>query len=151
MRIVLQRVLRADVRVNGKVTGAIEDGIVVMLGVSADDTENEVRQMADKLINIRIFTDSDDKKNLSLRDISGGILLIPNFTLFADCSRGRRPYYSLGADHQKAEALYNCFSDYLRERGVNVQTGVFRQRMYINMECDGPVTIVLNSEDLKRK
>lgn len=143
MRIVLQRVSSASVTVDGKVTGSIGTGYLVLLGVGQGDTEDDCRRLADKLINLRIFSDENGKINLSLADVGGEILIVSQFTLYADCRKGNRPNFIQAGKPDEAERLYNYFADYCRSKGKNVETGIFGADMKVELVNDGPFTIVL--------
>jgi D-tyrosyl-tRNA(Tyr) deacylase len=148
MRAVVQRVSEASVTVEGKRVGAIEKGLLVYLGVAGGDTERDADYLADKVAGLRIFTDSEDKMNLSVQDIGGGILVVSQFTLLADARKGRRPSYSDAAEPEKANPLYLYFVDQLRKRGLTVETGVFQASMRVQYINEGPVTILLDSTKL---
>ncbi|MCR5636923.1 MAG: D-tyrosyl-tRNA(Tyr) deacylase [Clostridiales bacterium] len=150
MKAVIQRCARACVTVNGEVTGKIDKGFVVLLGVEQGDEIPHADAVADKIYSMRIFCDENGKINLSLGDVGGSLLVISNFTLCADCSHGNRPYFGEAADPEKAEQLYNYFCDRLSGK-LNVQKGVFGADMKLELLNDGPVTIVLDSRDLKIK
>jgi len=143
MRIVLQRVSSASVTVDGKVTGRIGTGYLVLLGVGQGDTEDDCRRLADKLINLRIFSDENGKINLSLADVGGELLIVSQFTLYADCRKGNRPNFIQAGKPDEAERLYNYFADYCRSKGKNVETGIFGADMKVELVNDGPFTIVL--------
>ncbi len=150
MKAVIQRCTRACVTVDGKVTGKIDKGFVVLLGIEQSDEIPHANAVADKIYSMRIFCDENGKINLSLGDVGGSVLVISNFTLCADCSHGNRPFFGEAADSEKAEELYNYFCDRLSQR-INVQKGVFGADMKLELLNDGPVTIVLDSRDLKIK
>ena len=144
MRAVVQRVTEASVTVDGSVVGAIGPGLLVLLGVGPEDTEAQARWLANKLVGLRIFEDEAGKMNLSLLDIGGGALVVSQFTLFGDCSKGRRPSFVHAAPPAIAEPLYERFADLVREAGVErVQTGVFGASMSVALVNDGPVTLIL--------
>lgn len=143
MKIVLQRCSQAKVKVKGIVTGAIHKGFVLLVGVTHDDTEKEAEWLADKIVNLRIFEDADGKMNRSLKDEEGEILSVSQFTLYADCNKGRRPSFVDAAPPDKANPLYEYFNELLRIRGVKVETGVFGAMMEVDLINDGPVTLVL--------
>jgi len=143
MRIVLQRVTSASVTVGGEVTGRIGTGYLVLLGVGQDDTEEDCRRLADKLINLRIFSDENGKINLSLADVGGELLIVSQFTLYADCRKGNRPNFIQAGKPDEAERLYNYFADYCRSKGKHVETGIFGADMKVELVNDGPFTIVL--------
>ncbi len=143
MRIVLQRVTSASVMVGGEVTGRIGTGYLVLLGVGQGDTEEDCRRLADKLINLRIFSDENGKINLSLADVGGELLIVSQFTLYADCRKGNRPNFIQAGKPDEAERLYNYFADYCRSKGKHVETGIFGADMKVELVNDGPFTIVL--------
>lgn len=143
MRIVLQRVTSASVRVDGELTGAIDKGYLLLFGVGHDDTEEDCRRLADKIINLRIFSDENDKINLSLADVGGAILVVPQFTLYADCRKGNRPNFIQAAKPDEANRLYEYFVEYCRSKGQKVGTGRFGADMKVQLLNDGPFTIVL--------
>ena len=143
MRIVLQRVTSASVTVGGEVTGRIGTGYLVLLGVGQGDTEEDCRSLADKLINLRIFSDENGKINLSLADVGGELLIVSQFTLYADCRKGNRPNFIQAGKPDEAERLYNYFADYCRSKGKHVETGIFGADMKVELVNDGPFTIVL--------
>ncbi len=143
MKVVLQRVTSASVTVDGSVCGKIGKGYLVLLGIGADDTEEDCRRLADKIINLRIFSDENDKINLSLSDVDGELLVVSQFTLYADCRKGNRPNFIQAAKPEKAEVLYNYFTDYCRSKGKHTETGIFGADMKVELLNDGPFTIVL--------
>ena len=143
MRIVLQRVTSASVTVGGEVTGRIGTGYLVLLGVGQGDTEEDCRRLADKLINLRIFSDENGTINLSLADVGGELLIVSQFTLYADCRKGNRPNFIQAGKPDEAERLYNYFADYCRSKGKHVETGIFGADMKVELVNDGPFTIVL--------
>lgn len=143
MRIVLQRVASASVTVDGEVTGRIGRGYLVLLGVGQDDTEEDCRRLADKLINLRIFPDENDKINLSLSDVGGELLVVSQFTLYADCRKGNRPNFIQAGKPDEAEKLYSYFAEYCRSKGKHVETGIFGADMKVELVNDGPFTLVL--------
>ena len=146
MRCVVQRVSSASVTVNGTVSGRIEAGLMVLIGVSADDTEADLKYMAEKVPNLRIFDDDNSVMNRSLLDAGGSILAVSQFTLYGDARGGRRPSYIRAAKPDKADALYEQLIARWREKGVHVETGIFRTDMKVALVNDGPVTILLDSE-----
>lgn len=143
MRIVLQRVSSASVTVDGKICGEIGVGYLVLLGVGQGDTEEDCRRLADKIINLRIFSDENDKINLSLSDVGGGLLVVSQFTLYADCRKGNRPNFIQAGKPDEAERLYNYFADYCRSKGKHVETGIFGADMKVQLVNDGPFTVIL--------
>ena len=151
MRCVIQRVSKAKVTVDGKVTGEIEKGFMVLLGVMDGDTDEEMRLLAKKVGEIRIFTDENEKMNLSLSQVGGSVLLVSQFTLCADLSKGRRPSFTLSAPVSEAKRLYLAFGEELKKYGVSdVQYGVFGADMAVELCNDGPVTIVMDTDIWKK-
>ena len=148
MRFVCQRALEAEVKVNGRSVGRIGRGLLVFLSVGKGDTETDAQFMADKLVNLRIFADDAGKMNLSVQDISGGILLVSNFTLHGDCRKGRRPGFDTAAEPALAQQLYEKVADLIRKQGVPVEKGVFGEYMQVTSTNDGPVTFLLDSTKL---
>lgn len=146
MRAVVQRVKEARVEVDGQITGAIEKGLMVFLGVGRDDDGADGEFMADKLANLRIFRDDEDRMNLSVKDAGGAILLISQFTLYGDCRKGRRPSFDAAAEPEQAKKLYADTIALIRAKGVDVETGIFAARMQVFSQNDGPVTFILDSE-----
>lgn len=148
MRAVVQRVTTAAVtqQATGEVSGRINRGLVVLLGVAEGDTAADARYLADKIVGLRIFEDENDKMNLSLTDVGGQMLAVSQFTLLADCRRGRRPSFTEAAKPAEAEALYQVFVDEAK-KSVPVQTGVFRTDMLVEIYNDGPVTIILDTRE----
>ncbi|WP_163328546.1 D-aminoacyl-tRNA deacylase [Desulfurobacterium thermolithotrophum] len=147
MKVVLQRVLSGKVIVAGEVVGEIGQGIVVLVGFEKGDINSYIDKMADKIINLRIFEDATGKMNLSLKDVNGALLIVPNFTLAADCRKGRRPSFQSSEDPEKAEEMFKKFVEKCKEFGVEVQTGIFGADMKVHIVNDGPVTFILNSRD----
>ena len=147
MRAVVQRVNRASVSVNNEIIGSIDKGLIILLGVSGDDTKKDVLYLADKITHLRIFADDDEKMNLSLQDIKGEMLIVSQFTLYGDCRKGRRPSYSKAANPEKAKLLYQSFIDAVQNNGIRVATGKFQAMMEVNIINDGPVTILLDSNN----
>ena len=145
MRAVLQRVKRAKVTVGEEVTGEIGAGILVLLGVRGADSEKEVVWLAEKIVNLRIFDDEDGKMNLSVSDTGGGLLVVSQFTLYGDASRGRRPSYIDAARPDKANELYEAFVAECRKLVPKVETGRFQAMMDVELVNDGPVTIILDT------
>ncbi len=146
MRAVVQRVSRAVVRVDGAVVGAIERGLLVLLGVAVADGEVQARWTADKVARLRIFGDEAGKMNRSVEDVRGGVLVVSQFTLLGDAHTGNRPSFTSAAPPDRASGLYQRVCALLRERGLPVAEGVFRAHMEVEMVNDGPVTILLDSE-----
>jgi D-tyrosyl-tRNA(Tyr) deacylase len=148
MRACVQRVREASVTVGGKVCGRIERGLVVLLGVMAGDGKEDAAWMASKIVELRIFNDDDGKMNRSLVDVGGGMLVVSQFTLAGDCRKGRRPSFDAAAAPELAQSLYERFVELVRERGVDVATGRFREHMDVSLVNDGPVTMLLDSRKL---
>ena len=147
MKAVIQRVSKASVEVNGQILGTVKMGLVVLLGVKTGDTEADAAYLANKIINLRIFGDSDGKFNLSALDVKAGILAISQFTLYGDCRKGRRPSFTHAAHPDISEPLYNKFVEFLNKSGLIVQQGQFGAHMLVEIFNDGPVTIIIDSED----
>jgi D-tyrosyl-tRNA(Tyr) deacylase len=143
VRVVVQRVARASVTVDGREVGAVERGLVVLVGIASGDGDEAVAWMADKVAGLRVFPDDDGKMNRSLLEIGGGALVVSQFTLYGDATRGRRPSFIEAAPPEAAEPIYQRFVEALRGRGVAVATGVFGATMAISLVNDGPVTLVI--------
>ena len=148
MRACVQRVRRACVTVGGEVCGQIGRGLLVLLGVAADDVSEDARQLADKIAALRIFPDENDQMNRSLAEIGGAMLVVSQFTLLGDCRKGRRPSFVAAAPPEQAENLYQAFVDAVMSLGIAVSTGRFRQHMQVSLTNDGPVTMLLDSRKL---
>jgi D-tyrosyl-tRNA(Tyr) deacylase len=148
MRAVVQRVSRGEVRVDGRVTGAVGRGFVVLLGVAREDVEQDAQALADKVAGLRVFEDAAGKMNLALADVGGGLLVVSQFTLLGDARKGNRPSFVDAAPPEQGSALYERFCALLREKGLRVETGVFRATMEVELVNDGPVTILLDSRRL---
>ena len=146
MRAVVQRVSEAAVTVAGETAGVIPKGLMVLLGVGKSDTEVDAVYLADKIVNLRIFEDAEEKMNLSVADVNGEILVVSQFTLYGDVRKGRRPGFDQAAPPDEAERLYEVFINRCRETGVKVETGRFRTHMMVSLTNDGPVTILLDSQ-----
>lgn len=147
MKAVIQRTNDASVSVDDKIVGEIDEGLVVLLGVTHEDTEEDIQYLVNKIINLRIFEDEAGKMNLSLRDKGGSILSISQFTLYADTRKGRRPSFIKAAKPDDANRLYEQFNDSLRQEGILVETGKFGAMMDVTFTNNGPVTIIIDSKD----
>ena len=148
MRAVIQRVTEASVKVDGKITGEIGKGILIFLGVGEGDTEKDLRYIADKTIGLRIFSDENDKMNLSVQDIGGEILVVSQFTLYGDCRKGKRPSFSSSMEPVAAKRMYEEFIEYVSEQGIRTAHGIFGADMKVELLNDGPVTILLDSSKI---
>ena len=147
MRLVIQRVNHASVTVDRERIGAIDRGLLVFLGIADGDTEDMVNKYVKKLSGLRIFEDENGKTNLSLTDVGGEILVVSQFTLYADCKKGNRPSFSLAGERHHAEKMYLYFNEYMRSLGVKVDEGIFGADMKVRLLNDGPVTIILDSSE----
>ena len=148
MRAVIQRVSQASVTVEGEITGQIERGFLVLLGVGNDDTEDDAVYLAGKVVGLRVFEDADGKMNLSLADVGGAMLVVSQFTLYGDARKGRRPSFIEAARPDKANQLYESFCAEVRGQGIRVETGRFQKHMDVALVNDGPVTLLLDSGKL---
>ncbi|MBR2787538.1 MAG: D-tyrosyl-tRNA(Tyr) deacylase [Erysipelotrichaceae bacterium] len=148
MRLVVQRVNKAECKVEDHITGNIDVGYMVLVGLGVSDDEKIVEKMAEKLSKLRIFSDENDKINLSIHDVKGKILSISQFTLYANCAKGNRPSFTDALGGDKARELYRYFNECLRKLDIEVEEGIFGADMKISLTNDGPVTIILDSEDL---
>lgn len=148
MRAVVQRVDKADVTVDGQVTGSVKKGLLVLLGVAEGDTEKDLQYMVDKVTGLRIFEDDADKMNLSVKDVGGELLVVSQFTLCGDARKGKRPSFDKAAKPDLANAYYEKFVELCMEQGLHVETGVFRAHMLVGLVNNGPVTILLDSTKL---
>ncbi|WP_417389261.1 D-aminoacyl-tRNA deacylase [Gimesia sp.] len=146
MRAVVQRVSRASVTVNGEITGEIEQGFLVLLGVEQDDTQDDVIYLAQKSAGLRVFEDADGKMNLALSDVNGKMLVVSQFTLLGDCRKGRRPSFVNAARPEQANELYQSFVAEVRGQGIEVETGRFQEHMDVELVNDGPITLLLDSK-----
>jgi D-tyrosyl-tRNA(Tyr) deacylase len=146
MRAVVQRVKSAKVEVEKNITGSIDRGLLVLLGIEDDDNMDDVTYLADKICNLRIFEDENDKMNLSAIDVKGGLLVVSQFTLYGDCRKGRRPNFMMAARPDFAEKLYNMFVDECKKYISRVETGKFQAYMDVTLINDGPVTLLLDSK-----
>ena len=147
MKAVVQRSKHASVTVNGETTGEIDFGLVVLLGVTHEDTIEDAAYLASKIANLRIFEDDNDRMNLSVKDKGGAILSISQFTLYGDCRKGRRPNFMKAAKPSEAAILYEEFNELLRKEDLDVQTGIFGEMMDVQLTNDGPVTLVIESNE----
>lgn len=145
MRAVIQRVKEARVEVEGRVTGSIGAGLVVLVGVSKTDSHRDADYLADKILGLRIFSDESGKMNRSVVEVNGGLLIVSNFTVYGDCRKGRRPSFDLAAGPEKAEELYQYFVNRARAAPITVETGIFRASMSVYLVNDGPVTLSCDS------
>lgn len=150
MRALIQRVTRASVTVDGETVGAIGKGLLVLLGVTDTDTEQEVSLLTDKLLKLRIFADSENKTNCSIRDVDGALLVISQFTLCADCRKGTRPNFSHAAKPDEANRLYELFLAQCRAAISQVECGVFGAHMQVALLNDGPFTVMLDTDELRK-
>lgn len=148
MRVLIQRVAHATCTVDNKITGKIEKGYMLLVGFQDSDNEQIIEKMADKIINLRINDDQDGKMNLSIQDVSGDILSISQFTLYANSKKGRRPSFDESASGPIAKPMYERFNEILRNKGMHVEEGIFAAEMQIDLCNDGPITIWLDSEEL---
>ncbi len=151
MRALIQRVSEARVSVGGAIVGSIGEGLLVLLGVGKDDSEREADILAEKIANLRIFDDDAGKMNRSLMDVQGGMLVVSQFTLYADTRRGRRPSYISAAPPDEANRLYEYFKEQVESTGIKVESGEFQAMMDVALINNGPVTIWLDTEDLKKE
>ena len=149
MRVVLQRVAHASVKVDGEVIGKINQGFLLLVGITQSDTEEIVRKMAKKCAQLRVFEDENGKMNKGLADIHGEILSISQFTLYADCKKGRRPGFDKAARGDIAEPLYDRFNEEIRSYDIHVETGAFGADMKVELLNDGPVTIIFDSKEME--
>lgn len=145
MRAVVQRVVYSNVKVDGNIVGEINKGFNVLIGISKEDTEDDIKYIKDKLINLRIFEDENNKMNLSLSDIKGELLIISQFTLYGDVRKGRRPNFMNALGGNEAKIFYDRFIEIMKDTGLKVETGIFGANMKVDIENDGPVTILLDS------
>lgn len=143
MKLVVQRVKNAKVEVEGKTVGEIEKGFLVLLGVTHNDTKETADYLVKKLCNLRVFEDENEKMNLALKDVNGKLLIVSQFTLYADCTGGNRPSFVNAAKPEMANELYEYFCNKCKEKGIEVQKGIFGADMKVSLLNDGPVTIIL--------
>lgn len=147
MRAVIQRTTNAHVMVENEIVGEINHGLVVLIGVTHDDTLEDVQYLANKIVHLRIFEDDDQKMNLSVKDVAGSILSISQFTLYGDTSKGRRPNFMQAAPPSYANELYEAFNAHIIDHGINVKTGQFGKMMDVEFTNAGPVTLILDSKE----
>src|ERR1700719_1222014 len=145
MRAVVQRVCRAQVTVNGEITGQIGLGLLVLLGVGRDDTNTDATYLVEKIAGLRVFEDAQGKMNLNLQDVGGSVLAVSQFTLYGDVRRGKRPSFDAAAPPEKARRLYELFVEQIRAAGLRCETGRFQEMMQVELVNEGPVTILLDS------
>jgi len=143
MKLVIQRVDSAEVEVEGKLVSKIEKGFLILMGVAATDDGSEIEWLAKKTVGLRIFQDAENKMNLSLKDVNGEILLVSQFTLYANCKKGKRPSFIDAAQPDKAEKYYDIFAEELEKNGIKTKKGIFGAFMEVSLENNGPVTIIL--------
>jgi D-tyrosyl-tRNA(Tyr) deacylase len=148
MKFVIQRVSSANVSVDNKIVGTIDSGFLVLIGITHTDNHEIADALVKKLLNLRVFTDEQGKMNLSLKDVNGSLLLVSQFTLYADCTHGNRPSFTNAAKPDYANDLYEYIIDKCKNESINVQTGIFGAKMDINLINDGPVTIIFDSNEL---
>lgn len=148
---VIQRVSRAEVSVGGEIKGMCEKGLLVLAAVTVDDGEEDLVLLSEKISKLRIFSDENGKLNFSVKDVDGGILAVSNFTLAASCKKGNRPDFGGSAPYAEAEKLFDRFTHLLREKVGKVETGVFGADMEVSLVNDGPLTVILDSRDLRPK
>ena len=145
MRIIVQRSKEACVTVSKNIIGKIDQGLVLLVGVTHEDREEDAAYLADKIVHLRIFEDENGKMNHSLLDVGGGILSVSQFTLYGDCRKGRRPNFMAAAKPEYALSIYQYFNEQLKQKGVHVETGEFGAMMNVSLNNDGPVTLILES------
>ena len=146
MRVVLQRVQSGSVTIGDDVIGSISRGLVILLGITHGDTEKDVVYLAEKCVNLRIFSDADGRFNLSAIDVVAELLIVSQFTLYADCRKGKRPNFIEAAPSEQSKPLYDSFISHIRESGIKVESGKFGGKMRVTIVNDGPVTIILESK-----
>ena len=142
MKVILQKVKKASVSVDGKIVGEIDKGYCLLVGVHKESTEADAKYLAKKIVEARLFEDENEKLNLGLKDVNGSILSVSQFTLYADTKKGKRPSFTNAASAEEANELYNKFNEYLREEAIKVETGIFQAMMEVDIINDGPVTII---------
>jgi len=148
MRVVVQRVKRASVEIEEKIVGQIGRGVLVLLGIAKDDTVNDIQWMLDKITNLRIFENENGKLDKSLMDISGELLVVSQFTLYGDCSKGRRPSFTGAMDPKEAKNLFELFIERAREKVEKVESGIFQASMDVSLINEGPVTLIIDNKKL---
>ena len=148
MRLVIQRVNEASVEIDGKINWAIQKGFMVLVGINNEDSEIIIEKMVDKLIHLRIFEDENEKLNLSLLDVQGEILSISQFTLYANCKKGRRPSFLEAAKPDVSKPLYDYFNQCIEKKGIHIETGIFGAMMNVSLINSGPTTIILDSKEI---
>ena len=146
MRVVVQRARKAQVRVDDEVVGSIDSGLMLLVGVTHTDTVEDAAYVADKIANLRIFEDENEKMNLSLLDVGGQILSVSQFTLYGDCRKGRRPNFMDAAKPEHATSIYEALNDAFRQKGIKVETGMFGAMMDVDFINEGPVTLIVESK-----
>lgn len=151
MKILLQRITKADVKINEEIIGKAGKGLLLLVGFSKDDDDNDIAYLVEKTLNLRIFENESGKMNLSLLDINGDILSVSQFTLYADTKKGRRPSFTQAAEADKANKLYEKFNQEIKKSGLNIETGIFGGDMKVSLINDGPVTILLDSKKNKEE
>lgn len=147
MRACIQRVKQANVTIDNEIVGKIDKGLVILLGITHQDTEKEAEYLANKIVNLRIFEDESNKFNLSLLDINGEVLIISQFTLYGDCRKGRRPDFTQAGSPKLAKELYIKFIEMMKKTGIRVAEGKFGAKMLVDIHNDGPVTLILDSKN----
>lgn len=147
MKVIVQRSKKSNVKVDDKITGEIDKGLVVLVGFTQDDTEKEIEYITNKIINLRVFDDENNIMNKGIQEINGSILLVSQFTLYADTQKGNRPSYSKALSSKEAIKLYEIFINKLKENNIKVETGLFGHHMELNITNDGPVTIIIEKNN----
>lgn len=147
MKVIVQRSKKSNVKVDDKITGKIDKGLVVLVGFTQDDTEKEIEYITNKIINLRVFDDENNIMNKNIKEINGSILLVSQFTLYADTQKGNRPSYSKALSSKEAIKLYEIFINKLKENNIKVETGLFGHHMELNITNDGPVTIIIEKNN----
>ena len=148
MKLVVQRVKKAEVKVDGNIIGKIDKGFLVLIGIKVGDTKEQADYLVKKLCNLRVFSDENDKMNLSIKDVKGKLLIVSQFTLYGDCSQGNRPSFIEAARPEEANPLYEYFCNQCELNNIEVQKGIFGADMKVALVNDGPFTVVLDSRDL---